>query len=95
VDMEKVARREGFDDGVQLGAKVEHDAAVAALADALLRVLGKDRGDGYIDLGAAGRWYPGADNGRAEKVDLHYHARTCAHADLDPGDRCSICQQVQ
>jgi hypothetical protein len=46
-----------FDAGFQLGAKVEHDAAVAAVAQLALAVLGKDRADGEIDLGALGKHY--------------------------------------
>ena len=45
-----------FDEGFQLGAQVEHGHAVEAVANALLNILGKDAGDGIIDLGAAGRW---------------------------------------
>jgi hypothetical protein len=51
-----------FDEGFQLGAKVEHRVAVEAVANALLDILGKDAGDGYINLGAAGWW--GKSNGR-------------------------------
>ena len=46
--------REAFDAGMQLGAKVEHRVAVEAIQQAALTVLGKDRGDGAIDLGALG-----------------------------------------
>lgn len=46
----------GFDEGFQLGARVEHGAAVAVVAGALLDILGKDAGDGIINLGAAGYW---------------------------------------
>jgi hypothetical protein len=45
-----------FDEGFQLGARVEHGVAVEAVVNALLNILGKDPGDGIIDLGAAGRW---------------------------------------
>lgn len=47
-------RRKAFDAGMQLGAKVEHRVAVEALQQAALTVLGKDRGDGAINLGALG-----------------------------------------
>lgn len=46
------ARRRGF----QLGARVANDAAVEAIAQAALAILGKDRADGAIDLGALGVW---------------------------------------
>ncbi len=81
-------RVKSFDEGFQLGASIAHESTVDIMADALLRVLGKDRGDGYIDLGAAGRWYPGTDSERAERV-------SCAHAYLWVGERCSICGQLQ
>lgn len=48
-------RRDAFNDGLQLGSKVEHRVAVEALQVAALAILGKDRGDGAIDLGALGR----------------------------------------
>ncbi|MES2156051.1 MAG: hypothetical protein V4510_13035 [bacterium] len=51
-----VTQREAFDEGFQQGARIEHAAAVAAAANALLNILGKDAGDGLIDLGAAGTW---------------------------------------
>lgn len=41
-----------FDAGFQLGAKLEHQAAVRAVGRLVLEVLGKDRSDGVIDLGA-------------------------------------------
>lgn len=44
-----------FHEGLELGAKVEQRVAREALQQAVLRVLGKDRGDGAIDLGALGR----------------------------------------
>jgi len=50
--------REAFDAGMQLGAKVEHRVAVEAISTAMLHVLGKDVGDGEINLGAAGSWWP-------------------------------------
>jgi hypothetical protein len=56
-----------FGEGVQLGARVENRVAVQAIVTSLLTVLGKDRGDGVIDLGAAGRWYPASDGGMATK----------------------------
>jgi hypothetical protein len=55
-----------FDEGFQLGAKVEHRVAVEAVATALLEILGKDAGDGIINLGAAGWW--GKSSGRWEHV---------------------------
>jgi len=45
-----------FANGFQLGARVEHRVAVEAAVNALLAILGKDAGDGVIDLGAAGEW---------------------------------------
>jgi hypothetical protein len=47
-------RAASFDAGMQLGAKVEHRVAVEAIQQAALTVLGKDRGDGAIQLGALG-----------------------------------------
>ncbi len=58
---------EGFDKGMQLGAKVENGVAVQALVTALLRVIGDDQGDGFIDLGKVGTWYPGKDDSSAVK----------------------------
>ena len=57
---ELIAReaRAAFDQGMQLGAKVEHGVAVEAIATAALHVLGKDVGDGEINLGALGSWWP-------------------------------------
>lgn len=46
-----------FGEGMQLGAKVEHQAAIEAIATAALHILCKDPGDGVIDLGALGKWY--------------------------------------
>ena len=60
-------RTKGFTEGVDFGAQVENRVAVQAIVSSLLTVLGKDPGDGIIDLGAAGRWYPGADGGLATK----------------------------
>lgn len=74
-----------FDEGFQLGAKVEHRVAVEAVAGALLDILGKDAGDGVINLGAAGRW--GKYTGRWEKVSEEH----CAHAYLSVGDTCAVC----
>lgn len=54
--------------GFRLGGQVESDYALKAVVTALLMVLGKDQADGIIDLGAAGRWYPGGTEG-ARKVD--------------------------
>ena len=56
-DIRELVNRErkiAFDEGMQLGARVEHRVAVEALQQAALTVLGKDRGDGAIDLGALG-----------------------------------------
>jgi hypothetical protein len=47
-------RSEAFDSGMALGARVEHRVAVEALQQAALKVLGKDRGDGGINLGVLG-----------------------------------------
>ena len=47
-------RKDGFDAGFQLAAQVEQRAAREALARYALEVLGKDAGDGAIDLGALG-----------------------------------------
>lgn len=47
-------RQIAFDEGMKLGARVENRTAVQALQQAALTVLGKDRGDGAIDLGALG-----------------------------------------
>lgn len=49
-------RRDAFDAGLQLGAQVEHKAAREAIARAALAVLGKDAGDGPVNLGALGEW---------------------------------------
>lgn len=43
-----------FDEGFQLAAAVEQRAARTALQQYVLDVLGKDRADGPIDLGALG-----------------------------------------
>ena len=56
--MARQAERGAFDDGFQLGAKVEHRVAVEAVVTAALHILGKDIGDGEIDLGSLGRWWP-------------------------------------
>jgi hypothetical protein len=48
------AQRESFGKGAQFGARVEQRVAVEALQQAALAVLGKDRGDGPINLGALG-----------------------------------------
>ena len=53
-----------FDEGFKLGAKVEYRAALEAAANALLDILGKDAGDGIINLGAAGHWVQHGDDGR-------------------------------
>lgn len=63
------ARGLGFADGMQLGAKVENGVAVQALVTALLKVIGDDQGDGYIDLGKVGTWFPGPDGGSATKKE--------------------------
>lgn len=54
---EKRASSRAFSEGMQLGAKVEHRVAVEAIQQAALSVLGKDRGDGEINLGALGTAY--------------------------------------
>lgn len=51
-EKEKIA----FDQGLNLGSKIVHDEAVATIGQAVLRILGKDRGDGIIDLGALGEF---------------------------------------
>lgn len=50
-------RRTGFDSGFQLGGKVVTDAWKDSAAQALLDAMGKDRGDGAINLGSAGTHY--------------------------------------
>lgn len=57
-----------YDAGMQLGAKVEHQVAVRAIATAALSILGKDAADGVINLGALGKWYPRPD-GMAIRAD--------------------------
>jgi hypothetical protein len=47
----------GFDAGFQLAAQVEQRVAREALARYALEVLGKDRADGEVDLGALGKHY--------------------------------------
>lgn len=47
-------KRDGSELGLKLGARIEHDRAVAAIAQAALAILGKDRSDGPVDLGALG-----------------------------------------
>lgn len=51
---ESDARRTAFDHGFQLAAKVEQQAAREALQQYALVVLGKDRGDGAVNLGILG-----------------------------------------
>jgi hypothetical protein len=46
-----------FQEGFQQAARIEQSAAKAALAEYVLVVLGKDRADGEIDLGALGKHY--------------------------------------
>ncbi|HEY6006845.1 MAG TPA: hypothetical protein VIU40_00860, partial [Geobacteraceae bacterium] len=48
------AQSRAFDEGVQIGAQTEHNAARRAVAGAVLGILGKDRADGPVDLGALG-----------------------------------------
>jgi hypothetical protein len=60
--------RAAYSDGMNLGARVEHKAAVAAIAEAALHVLGQDRGDGATDLGRLGEWVAGSGSDRAFKV---------------------------
>jgi hypothetical protein len=62
------AVRAAYSDGMNLGAAVEHKAAVAAIAEAALHVLGQDRGDGVTDLGRLGEWVAGSGEHRAFKV---------------------------
>lgn len=58
-----------YTEGMALGARIEHKVAVQAVVTALLAILGKDPGDGPIDLGAAGTWFAGSgDHALAEKV---------------------------
>ena len=84
-----------FDEGFQLGARVEHRVAVEAVAGALLDILGKDAGDGIISLGTAGYW--ARESGRwvqvargGTKAGGPNDAR-CAHAYLSIGDTCAVC----
>jgi hypothetical protein len=44
-----------WDDGMQFGAKTEQDRMRKLTQQFVLAVLGKDRGDGIIELGALGR----------------------------------------
>lgn len=48
------SRKEGFDKGFGLAAQVEQRRAKELLAQYVLDVLGKDRADGSINLGALG-----------------------------------------
>ena len=57
---EAVRNAEAFDEGMRLGTRVEHRVAVQAIVTALLEVMGKDPGDGPINLGAAGTWFAGS-----------------------------------
>jgi hypothetical protein len=57
----QVEKSRAFDEGIQLGARVEHRYAVQAVATAALHVLGKDVGDGEINLGSLGTWWPSFD----------------------------------
>jgi len=66
---ERQGRSLGFAEGMQLGAKIENRIAVQALVTALLKVIGDDQGDGYIDLGKVGTWFPGPDGGSATKKE--------------------------
>jgi hypothetical protein len=87
-------RAEAFDKGFQLGAKIERRAVLEVTAGALLEVLGKDAGDGVIDLGAAGRW--AKLHGRWVQAEYTGTAGTiAAKVPEDLGDlddhRCHIC----
>lgn len=73
--MEMDATRKAHAEGMSLGASIENRIAISAIATAALAILGKDRADGIIDLGALGRWLPN-DNvtgGPAEWVSWHTH----------------------
>lgn len=61
------AQSRAFDEGVQIGARTEHNAARRAIAGAVLAILGKDRADGPVDLGALGVW-AAADFGAAAET---------------------------
>ena len=64
--MVMAARREqsaAFDRGFQMAAKLEQGRARAEMARFVLSMLGKDAGDGRIDLGALGQWHVVNDNG--------------------------------
>jgi hypothetical protein len=50
----KEVARQNFDAGFQLGGKVVLDSWKESAAQALLEAMGKDRGDGEINLGSAG-----------------------------------------
>ncbi len=56
LELRDTRRAAAFDEGMQLGAQVEQRNAREALASAVLAVLGKDAGDGDIQLGALGTW---------------------------------------
>lgn len=49
--------RKSFDNGMQLGSKLNQSHARQVMATAVLGMLGKDAGDGVIDLGTLGRWF--------------------------------------
>ena len=49
------ARRDAWQQGLQFAAQVEQRHAREALQQYVLKVLGKDRADGAIDLGALGK----------------------------------------
>jgi hypothetical protein len=72
-DAQELGRQE-WDEGVHLGARIEHKVALEAVANALLEILGKDAGDGIINLGAAGTW--GKSSGRwKQRVEASYDYR--------------------
>lgn len=62
--------RDAFDRGFQLAARVEQRAAELAAATLVLKVLGKDGGDGVIDLGALGKWSAGNSDGTGGPLKL-------------------------
>ena len=55
-DIELRVRKSAFDAGIQLGSKLAQTDAINAIGMAALEILGKDRADGEIDLGALGKF---------------------------------------
>lgn len=62
------AHREGFDEGFQQAAAIEQERARADVAAYALRVLGKERGDGEVNLGALGLWFVKTTDATAAEV---------------------------